>query len=41
MEENLTSQELIEKREREKTMVSDMIRVYCKGNHAAYDKKNN
>ena len=39
MEENLTSQELIEKREREKTMVSDMIRVYCKGNHAAYDKK--
>ena len=40
MEENLTSQELIEKREREKTMVSDMIRVYCKGNHAAYDKKN-
>ena len=30
MEENLTSQELIEKREREKTMVSDMIRVYCK-----------
>lgn len=21
-------------------MVSDMIRVYCKGNHAAYDKKN-
>ena len=40
MEENLTSQELIEKREREKTMVSDMIRVYCKGNHVAYDKKN-
>ena len=40
MEENLTSQELIEKREREKAMVSDMIRVYCKGNHAAYDKKN-
>ena len=21
-------------------MVSDMIRVYCKGNHVAYDKKN-
>ena len=40
MEENVTSQELIEKREREKAMVSDMIRVYCKGNHAAYDKKN-
>ena len=40
MKKNLTSQELVEKREREKAMVSEMIRVYCKGNHVAYDKKN-
>ena len=40
MKKNLTSQELVEKREREKAMVSDMIRVYCKGNHVDYDKKN-
>lgn len=40
MKENLTKDQLVEKREREKAMVSDMIRVYCKGNHVAYDKKN-
>ena len=40
MKENLTKDQLVEKREREKAMVSDMIRVYCKGNHVDYDKKN-
>lgn len=41
MATQLTKEQLVEKREREKKTVSQMIQIYCKGNHGdAYDKKN-